>query len=410
MSLPNSSDLFEGFMFAWLWHCCTPDLRKRDRQLAGLPSQAPNTVRRSVSGIDSSRRISTSFPQPSYREEVRLLSYNIFMRPNIPMSSYSEYQDIRAELFLDHVLPNYDVVCLQEMFNLPLSSRRHEFILDAKDSGFFWHHASSRTHSLSPSIDGGLLILSRFPIVRKDILTFTSAAFADWYASKGVLYCLIQLGPKEPHYIHVFCTHLQATYDDKGRETSERVRKDQLDQTVSFIEKCVQNRELWPILICGDLNVQCRKSGADGSDSQEYLDMLQIFKRGLGVKGELMRDLAKEIDGQTHPITFADAHIDGDGVVTLRETSLNDVEALTKSTEWCNQSLDKIFYIPPIGQAPTIEPTTTSVNPMLIQNDLWKVSDAAHLTHLSDHYAIETKLNVRLNERKSASILISNSS
>jgi endonuclease/exonuclease/phosphatase family metal-dependent hydrolase len=371
-------------MFGWLWHCCTPDLRKRDAPLVGRPIKS------------SQKSLGLPETKPSFKEEIKLLTYNIFMRPDNPVSSSTEYQDYRAGLFLDHVLPNYDIVCLQEMFNLPLSTRRHEFIEDARSRGFQWHHASSRTHSLSPSIDGGLLILSKSPIVRKDILTFSSAAFADWYASKGVLYALVQVGPREPHYMHLFCTHLQATYDETGRDESERVRKDQIAQTVAFIKKCVFNREDWPIVICGDLNVQCRKSGKDGSDSQEYLDMLSIFKTGFGARGELLRDLPKEIDGSTHPITYADAHVDSDGNINLKETSLNDVESLKQSSVWCNQSLDKIFYIPPAEVPSEIEPVATSVNPLVIQKDLWNMKDETHLTHLSDHYAIETKLRVNL--------------
>ena len=318
------------------------------------------------------------------------------MRPDNPISSSTEYQDYRASLFLDHVLPNYDIVCLQEMFNLPYSTRRHEFVEEARDRGFKWHLASSRTHSLSPSIDGGLLILSKLPIVRQDVLNFSSAAFADWYAAKGVLYALVQVGPNEGHYVHMFCTHLQATYDEEGKDVSERVRKDQISQTVAFIKKCIYNREEWPIIICGDLNVQCRKSGQDGSDSQEYTDMIAILKNGLGERGELIRDLPKEIDGVTHPITYADAHVDTDGNINFRETSLNDVESLKQSSLWYNQSLDKIFFIPPCKSASMIEPAITSVNPLLIQKEQWKMSDDTHLTHLSDHYAIETKLRVRL--------------
>jgi endonuclease/exonuclease/phosphatase family metal-dependent hydrolase len=381
-------------MFAWLWHCCTPDLRKRDSHFS-IKDKATGELN---SARDLARRISSSFPRVTYKEELTVLSYNIFMRPNNPMGYTSEYQDFRAGLFLEHVLPGFDIVCLQEMFNMPLSSRRHEFIEDAKQKGFFWHHASSRTHSLSPSIDGGLLILSKFPIVRKDTFNFSAAAFADWYAAKGVLYCLIQVGPKEPHYIHLFCTHLQATYDEKGRDTSERVRKEQLTQTVAFISKCVYNREDWPIVICGDLNVQCRASGTDGSDSPEYIDMVKIFKQGLGLKGELLRDLTKEIDGKTHPITFGDAHVDVDGNVHLQENILNDVKTLKESSQWCNQSLDKIFFIPSTNQGRVIEPTSTIVNPLVIQREEWNVSDEQHLTHLSDHYAIETRLRIRIGD------------
>ena len=390
---------------SFLWNCCTPDYRKKPSSLSSQKPPKSSNRFRSMSTADlprSSRSSSgkNSPPEPLFRDRLRLMSYNIFMRPNNPVAATDEYQDVRAQMFLDHVLPNYDIVCLQEMFSMPLSSRRHEFIERAREQGFFWSHASSRTHSLSPTIDGGLLVLSRLPIVRKDILNFTSAAFADWYASKGVLYCLVKVGPTEKHYMHVFCTHLQATYDDKGKAVSEKVRKEQLAQAIAFVNKCVINREEWPIVICGDLNVQCRKSNDDGTDSEEYLNMLSMMKAGFGVKGELLRDLAKEIDGVTHPVTYGDAHFDEHGNVELREVSLTDVTTLKQSTQWCNQSLDKVFFIPSMEQIGSIEPLDTTINPILIQSDAWNVNPGSPLTHLSDHYAVETNLRVALDDIK----------
>lgn len=390
-------------MFGWLAHCCTPGLRKAPAGVEGKRivdrKAKPKGVRSlSTHDLPDNSSGSSSRQEPLFREHLKILSYNIFVRPEIPIATGTEYQDLRMDLFCENVLGNYDIVCLQEMFNLPLSSRRHGFVEQAKGMGFLWEHHGSRNHSLSPTIDGGLMILSRLPIVRTDTLNFKSAAFADWYAAKGVLYCLIQVGPKEHHYVHVFCTHLQATYDQKGLEVSARVRREQLKQTVDFIMKCVKNREEWPIAICGDLNVQCRRSGQDGTDSEEYVAMLRILRDGFGMQGELLRDLAKEIDGATHPVTFADSHVDQFGNVYNREVELTDA-----GPEWANQSLDKIFWIPATDGAAAIEPVITNINPMFVDKESWEIKKDHPLTHLSDHYAIETHLHVKLNNPNSNS-------
>ena len=331
--------------------CCTPGFRKTGgTHLVGKPPRRRErgTPARSLSTVDiadsSIIPISSSRTEPLFKPEVVLLSYNIFMRPDLPIS--------------------------------------------------FSHH-SSRTYSFSPTIDGGLLVLSKLPIVKTDIFNFSTAAFADWYASKGVLYCLIQVGPNDGHFIHLFCTHLQATYDEKGRKLSERVRKEQLKQTSEFVNKCVDGMEGWPIVICGDLNVQCRKSSMDGSDSPEYLDMMSTIRKGLGMKGELMRDLTLEIDGVSHPITYGDAHIDQDGNVHPREVSLTDVDDLKKSMDNCNQSLDKIFWVPATERVAQLEPAATTINPILIHKDSWNIKADHPLTHLSDHYGIETRIRVK---------------
>ena len=382
--------------------CCTPGFRKTGgTHLVGKPPRRRErgTPARSLSTVDiadsSIIPISSSRTEPLFKPEVVLLSYNIFMRPDLPISFTPEYQELRISLFVQHVLPAYDIVCLQEMFNMPLSSRRRLFVEEARALGYHWSHHSSRTYSFSPTIDGGLLVLSKLPIVKTDIFNFSTAAFADWYASKGVLYCLIQVGPNDGHFIHLFCTHLQATYDEKGRKLSERVRKEQLKQTSEFVNKCVDGMEGWPIVICGDLNVQCRKSSMDGSDSPEYLDMMSTIRKGLGMKGELMRDLTLEIDGVSHPITYGDAHIDQDGNVHPREVSLTDVDDLKKSMDNCNQSLDKIFWVPATERVAQLEPAATTINPILIHKDSWNIKADHPLTHLSDHYGIETRIRVK---------------
>ena len=397
-------------MWAWLLYCCTPGNRKsssggkytmkerRGTRLATSSSSRP--VRSLTTGdiSDCGSSHGTGSPtEPLWKDLIKILSFNIFCRPDVPMSSFTEYQDIRMKLFVKHVLPQYDIVSLQEMFHMPLTSRRNRFIELAKSEGFYWSHHTNRTSSLSPNIDGGLLILSRFPIVHTDTLHYSSSAFADWYASKGVLYCLVQCGPTRDHFMHVFTTHLQATYNEESRPVSEKVRSSQLVQLAAFVLKCVTggaaNSEAWPIIITGDVNVQCRKSATDGSDSSEYLAMMKVLKKQLGFRGQFIRDLTREIDGHTHPITYGDSHIDPNGTIHPRETRLSDVDDLRKSTQNCNQSLDKIFWIPATNKLGVMQPTTTTINEMTIDKIAWNEDTA--LTHLSDHYGIETNVLVQ---------------
>ena len=418
-------------MFSWLFFCCTPGARKvgeptdrRGRPYEPVGSQGTHygsmgrlgsarggvrslttndmpDVMPSARGGDrssaSSAGPSSRAGEPLWRPEIKILTYNIFIRPELPLASLNEYQEDRLEMFVDHVLPNYDIVCLQEMFHVPLTSRRRILIDEAKSAGFFWHHHSNKNSYFSPTIDGGLLVLSKLPIVKTDFLNFSSAAFADWYATKGVLYCLVQCGPTQGHFIHVFCTHLQATYSDETKQVSEKVRAEQLEQMTVFIDKCVRsnrNGDGWPIVVCGDVNVQCRASALDGSDSQEYIGMMRILRKGFGVRGEFIRDLAKEIDGVTHPVTYGEAHADHSGRILTREKSLSDQDHLTKNFQNTNQSLDKMFWIPSIERDAIIKPLTTSINPMLIDRDSWQIRGKHPLSHLSDHYAIETTVAI----------------
>jgi hypothetical protein len=58
-------------------------------------------------------------------------------------------------------------------------------------------------------IDGGLLILSRFPITERAQFAYTQGSGSDGVCSKGVLYARIQLSTDPKDAIHTFTTHTQ---------------------------------------------------------------------------------------------------------------------------------------------------------------------------------------------------------
>lgn len=76
----------------------------------------------------------------------------------------------------------------------------------------FLYQAMSEEPSLFSSYltDGGLLIMSRFPIVESEFRPFPYGVLCDAISYKGVLYAKIQLGNNK--YLHLFNTHTQATY------------------------------------------------------------------------------------------------------------------------------------------------------------------------------------------------------
>jgi len=65
-------------------------------------------------------------------------------------------------------------------------------------------------------VDGGLVILSKLPIVACDWLRYPRGTLAggDALAEKGALYCMIEAETKtgQKVYFHLVNTHLQASY------------------------------------------------------------------------------------------------------------------------------------------------------------------------------------------------------
>jgi hypothetical protein len=95
------------------------------------------------------------------RNGVNILAYNIFLRPPLVKNNESDHKDARLKEFIK-LLPQFDIICLQEMFGF-LNKRKHKLIRCAAKAGFLYY-----ADSVSPSfftsfvVDGGLLVLSRY--------------------------------------------------------------------------------------------------------------------------------------------------------------------------------------------------------------------------------------------------------
>lgn len=229
---------------------------------------------------------------------VSLLSYNVYCLPWIATyfsPSSCPYPDERATGFLSHIL-NYDILALQEVWS-PRSKYIENF---AKKHGL--HLVSSHRPLLSLAklqiYSGGLMILSKYPIERTKQAVFVRGTHSDSFTTKGALYALINVGA---HKIHVFNTHLQASYDGECNPDGvyASIRKKQLSQLASFINSVTCN-DAFPILLMGDFNVNAIRDCDDGAaDSEEYMRMLAILRSDL----YHIVDVMKEFNDGTHPVT-----------------------------------------------------------------------------------------------------------
>jgi hypothetical protein len=86
---------------------------------------------------------------------------------------------------------NFDFLCLQEVFGF-LNRRKHKLIYNSMKQGFF-HHAESPNPSFFSSylVDGGLLTLSRHPIIYEEYRSFKYGVLSDNLSQKGILYTKI---------------------------------------------------------------------------------------------------------------------------------------------------------------------------------------------------------------------------
>lgn len=134
-----------------------------------------------------------------------------------------------------------------------MNYRRAKLIQAAFDKGYRYN-----THNPDPAIlsgyvvDGGLLIISRFPIVTSQFYEFKVAAvMSDCMALKGALYARIQI---QNEFVNLITTHTQASYFDSSLHLfceSYLCRYQQLVELKDFVHS------LHPEGLCiilGDLN------------------------------------------------------------------------------------------------------------------------------------------------------------
>lgn len=247
-------------------------------------------------------------------QKLRILTYNLYLRPPLINSNGNDWKDERLELFIKHVMPKYDVMALQEVFELG-SSRQARLILAAKKLGFKWSVKSVAPPLLTSLkfIDAGLLILSKFPIVEASGHIYSTGHQIDHYAAKQVIYAKIavplettsadflnfnsngqklppsptsasQQPPQRIRHINIFTTHTQASYYENTEalnSQNDSARLSQIQELLHFIDHKVYNvpnNAYNPVLILGDLNLDARASVSDGfSKGPEYRFLESLF-------------------------------------------------------------------------------------------------------------------------------------
>jgi len=314
--------------------------------------------------------------------DVKILSYNIFLRPPFVRNNANDFKNERLREFINR-MDEFDIISLQEIFWLA-NSRQRTLLQAARDRGFKYHAESvSASWRSAKFIDAGLLILSKYPILESDAHIYRAGNQIDGWAAKQVIYAKIQISGA--FFLHVFNTHLQASYFDNHEshnKTNDVARAAQVVEMASFISRKTAGSP-YPILITGDFNINSREVGSPETETQEYKYMMQT----LDPSGNL-RDLLKESYNGMHPITYGDIyeHIQGEEIIYLpKETILTHI-----ADHCCGLSIDyALFSDTKCNQDENIlEVISAKVQEFSADPSVVKCSQ------LSDHYGIITSLRV----------------
>lgn len=194
-----------------------------------------------------------NYPSVGASNELKVLAYNVWaLLPGAVSKSVSE----RLGELPDEI-KGYDVIVFSELFD---NSRRETFLNAINGDYPYQTSVVDRSGSIE---DGGVLIVSRWPIEASDHIVFNDCGSEDCLSAKGVKYARINKGGNK---YHVFGTHAQAFTGDKN----VAIRLKQFQQMRNYIDR--KNIEIVdPVILAGDFNV-------DKEDyPMEYMDMLTVL-------------------------------------------------------------------------------------------------------------------------------------
>ena len=199
---------------------------------------------------------------------LRITTHNVYFLSQALYPNWGQMQ--RADFIAQApYIQNNDVIIFNELFDhqstQQLQSRLRSTypyqtpILGEKND--FWDDTHGYIHNAKIS-NGGVGIVSRYPIERQEQHIYTQGHGTDALAKKGFVYVKIN---KQGRPIHIIGTHLQADNGGSSSTKDSDVRAHQMAEIHQFIqEKHIPKDET--VLIGGDLNVQ--------KDTQEYQGML----------------------------------------------------------------------------------------------------------------------------------------
>ncbi|ABS20917.1 Sphingomyelin phosphodiesterase [Bacillus cytotoxicus NVH 391-98] len=206
----------------------------------------------------------------------KIMTHNVYM---LSTNLYPNWgQKERADLIGEaNYIKNQDVVILNEVFdnkasdsllqNLKKEYPNQTAVL-GRVNGDMWDQTLGNYSSVAPE-DGGVAIVSKWPIVEKVQYVFQKGCGPDNLSNKGFVYTKIK---KDDRFIHVIGTHLQAEDNQCGNISPSSVRTNQLKEIQEFIQKKNIPSDEY-VVIGGDMNV----NKINSNHTSEYESMFKTL-------------------------------------------------------------------------------------------------------------------------------------
>ncbi|MFE1773509.1 sphingomyelin phosphodiesterase [Streptomyces sp. NPDC059008] len=234
-------------------------------------SPSPLRVSRAAAAAAALAAVTLAAASPSSAAtapHLKVLTYNAFLMSKNLYPNWG--QDHRAQAIADaDFFQGHDVVVLQEAFDNSSSDA-----LKSRAAAQYPHQtpvvgrskdgwdATGGAYSATTPEDGGVTLLSKWPVLRKEQYVYKDACGSDSLSNKGFVYAVLDVDGAK---VHVVGTHTQSTDSGCGAGEAAADRAKQLKEMDAFLDaKHIPADE--EVMVAGDLNVD--------SHSDEYQALL----------------------------------------------------------------------------------------------------------------------------------------
>ncbi|MFG2717808.1 sphingomyelin phosphodiesterase [Streptomyces sp. NPDC048416] len=292
-----------------------------------------------------------AIPEPPH---LKVLTYNTFLMSQKLYPNWG--QDHRAQAIpAAPFFQGNDVVVLQEAFDNSASdalkrnaSAQYPYQTPVVGRSKDGWDATGGSYSSTTPEDGGVTLLSKWPIVHKEQVIYKDACGSDWWSNKGFAYAVLDVNGTR---VHIVATHTQSTDSGCGAGEAVKDRALQFKSIKSFLDaKNIPASE--EVMVAGDFNVD--------SHGSEYASML--------TNGGLVG-----ADSRTgHTYSF--------------DTTANSIAHFRYPTD-PSEDLDYVLHV--AGHA---RPSDWNNNVVQESTEPWTVSSwgtSYTYTNLSDHYPLQ---------------------
>ncbi|KAF9582015.1 hypothetical protein BGW38_000770 [Lunasporangiospora selenospora] len=202
-----------------------------------------------------------------------VLSNNVYFLSEVLYPNWGQRH--RAQLIADsQYIKGHDVVVIQECFDTDpctilrdgLRSQYPHMTPVVGQTRGGWD-STSGSYSSTASENGGVLIMSKWPIKQKHQFVYKYGCGADWFSNKGFAYVVLDYKGTN---LHVFGTHLQSDASGCTSGQAARFRTSALEAWRGYINgrKIPANE---PVIMAGDFNII-----RDSSEYKSFLSTLQV--------------------------------------------------------------------------------------------------------------------------------------